>query len=72
MSDDAKVKLETLRCRRTGQMFSTAEHATCPYCTADAATIAKTGRYEQFCDYQAGVDPVHFGFPDDATRTKSG
>lgn len=72
MSDDAHVKLRTLRCRRTGQMFSAAEHSRCPYCTADAKTIETTPEYEQFCDYQAGVDPVHFGFPDDATRNKSG
>lgn len=72
MEHDPHVKLETLKCRRTGQMFSAAEHARCPYCSADAATIAKTGDYQQFCGYEPGVDPVHFGFIDEATRNKSG
>lgn len=67
-----KLKLETLKCRRTGRMFSADEHARCPYCSADAATIAATGDYTEFCDYQAGVDPVHFGFPDDTSRNRDG
>ncbi|MBK7580527.1 MAG: hypothetical protein IPI67_10015 [Myxococcales bacterium] len=76
MPDDphtkSKVRLETLRCRRTGQMFSADEHARCPYCAASAETIAASGDYTQFCDYQPNVDPVHFGFPDDTSRNKGG
>lgn len=68
----ARVKLELLRCRRTGQMFSAKEHAVCPYCSADAETIAKSGDYTRFCEYQAGVDPIHFGFPDAMTRNTRG
>jgi len=72
MQDDReakpKVRLQTLRCRRTGLMFSPEEHAICPYCSADAKTIAATGDPDQFCEYKAGIDPIHFGFPDDTSR----
>ncbi len=74
MSDDShgKVKLELLKCRRTGQMFSSAEHERCPYCSADAATIERSGNYLEFCEYEAGVDPVNFGFPGDTSRNRTG
>jgi hypothetical protein len=68
---DKHLRLEQLRCRRTGQMYSVAEHAECPYCAEAADVIRKTGRHEDFCDYKPGEDPVSFGFPTDTSRNKS-
>ncbi|MCA9592026.1 MAG: hypothetical protein KC776_01910 [Myxococcales bacterium] len=62
------VRLETLRCRRTGEMYSVDEHEQCPYCSADAEAIRKSGKHEDFCDFCPGTDPVSFGFPSDTSR----
>ena len=72
--DDAKshVKLIELRCRRTGRMYTVAEHVVCPYCSGDASTIETSGDYKAFCEFEAGVDPVQFGFPDSTTRNDGG
>lgn len=67
-----KVNLRTLRCRRTGQVLSVEEHAECPYCSGNEATIRRTGQYKDFCEFRPGEDPVNFGFPPDSTRTKHG
>jgi hypothetical protein len=78
MSQDPKpeplprMRIKKLRCRRTGQMFTVAEHAECPYCFSDSDTIAKGGTYESFCEFHPGKDPVNFGFPPDSTRTEEG
>ena len=67
-----KMKVKTLRCRRTGQMFSVAEHVECPYCYGDEGTIEKGGEYEDFCEFRAGEDPINFGFPPDSSRNQQG
>ena len=67
-----KVKVKTLRCRRTGQMFTVAQHVECPYCSAHEATIEGGSAYDAFCEFRQGKDPVSFGFPPDSTRTQHG
>lgn len=67
----AKVRLKTLRCRRTGQMLTPHEHHECPYCFGVEEEIGKGG-YEAFCDYEEGKDPISFGFPPDNTRMLKG
>lgn len=66
------MTLKELRCRRTGQMFTTEQHAECPYCFASIETIEEGGEYERFCGYDAEKDPISFGFPPDSTRTQRG
>lgn len=66
------MKVKKLRCRRTGQMFTVAEHVECPYCFGEDATIEKGGDYKDFCEFQQGKDPINFGFPPDSTRTQRG
>ena len=39
----------------------------CPYCFGQRQDMA-SGRYETFCDWQPGRDPVRFGFPPDVRR----
>ena len=68
----AHVRLKLLRCRRTGEMYAVAKHAECPYCSGDAETVARDGRYENFCEFEVGKDAVHFGFPEDSVRNKKG
>ena len=78
MTDDRKpanesvVPLQKLvRCRRTGRDFDLCEHQKCPYCFGTAEEIA-TRRYEKFCDFKPGVDPVCYGFPGDTSRDLHG
>ncbi len=73
MSDDSKpkLKLEQLRCRRTGLMYSLAEHRVCPYCS-DAKKLESGASYDEFCDFDAEHDPVNFGFPPGASRFTHG
>jgi hypothetical protein len=66
------MRLKTLRCRRTGQMFDVPTHARCPYCFADEDTIAKGGQYEDFCGFDPEKDPINFGFRHDSTRNENG
>jgi len=65
------VRLKRLLCRRTGEQVDLREHERCPYCFGRLADV-ETGRHEAFCGYRAGVDPVHFGFPDEARRFEQG
>jgi hypothetical protein len=67
-----KLKLKELRCRRTGRMYAVAEHVVCPYCSGDAAVIEAGGDYDRFCEFEAGQDPVQFGFPADISRNERG
>ena len=67
-----EMKVKKLRCRRTGQMFSVAEHVQCPYCYGEDKTIEGGGDYPEFCEFKEGEDPINFGFPPDSTRTQSG
>ena len=55
-------RLKLLRCRRTGRWIGAAEHCRCPYCFGDEAELER-GRYERFCDFHPGQDPVCFGLP---------
>ena len=66
------MRVKTLRCRRTGQMFDVPTHAQCPYCYADDDTIATRGTYEDFCDFDPEKDPTNFGFRPDSSRNEHG
>jgi len=61
----------TVRCRRTGQDYEPAEHVRCPYCFGSEEDVAR-GDPARFCDYEPGVDPVSFGFPEESTRLRNG
>ena len=67
-----KFKVKKLKCRRTGQMFTVAEHVECPYCSGDEATIESGKPYDEFCEFQRDKDPINFGFPPDSTRNRKG
>jgi hypothetical protein len=58
-------------CRRLNVARTTAEHRSCPYCFGEAADVA-AGDHGLFCDYQPGIDPVCFGFPDGSERIARG
>lgn len=60
-----------VHCRRTGEKYSATEHEKCPYCFGNKAEIAP-GEHQQFCGYDEKKDPIHFGFPDDTQRQRSG
>lgn len=70
-AQDLEYRVLRLLCRRTGQMVPPAEHEHCPYCFGSAADVAH-GTHERFCGYDPARDPVHFGFPDEATRDVEG
>ena len=76
MPDDPKsdthVRQQSLRCRRTGRIYDVEEHVQCPYCSADAETIEKSGSYDDFCEFRPGEDPVNFGFKPDTDRFRHG
>ena len=67
----SEVRLKALRCRRTGEQVDLDEHASCPYCFGRMPVIER-GDHRGFCDYRPEVDPIHFGFPPDAARHRSG
>ena len=67
----AKVRLKTLRCRRTGQMLTPHQHHQCPYCLSAEEDVGKGG-YETFCDFRASKDPISFGFPPDNVHMLKG
>ena len=46
-------------------------HEACPYCFGDRRAI-QMGDRRCFCDFQKGVDPVHFGFPETHGRHLQG
>ncbi len=54
-------------CRRTEQELPVGEHQRCPYCYGQEGEIV-SGEHKTFCDFRPGVDPIHFGFPEDAGR----
>ncbi len=66
------VRNKVLRCRRTGQIFNVAQHEVCLYCSGDAKTIENAHKYEDFCEFRPGVDPINFGFPLDSSRVQHG
>lgn len=69
--DASDARLKALACRRTGEQVAVDEHAHCPYCFGCMSEIER-GEYRRFCDYRGGVDPIHFGFPADTLRDRSG
>jgi hypothetical protein len=64
-------RLRELRCRRVDRRITPEEHSTCPYCFGRLSAV-ESGRYERFCDYRPGVDPIVFGFPDETDRERRG
>ncbi|MBI1852795.1 MAG: hypothetical protein HYR85_20840 [Planctomycetes bacterium] len=56
-----------IHCMRVDAMRTIAEHLECPYCSGSAADIA-WGDHKYFCEFRPGVDPIHFGFPEDRGR----
>jgi hypothetical protein len=50
-------------CPRVGSARGADEHLACPYCFGREAEVG-TGERAKFCDYEPGVDPVCFGFPE--------
>jgi hypothetical protein len=68
----ARAVVKWLRCRRTGQMRTVAEHAACPYCWGKVEDIGRGAPYAAFCDYDAARDPIHFGFRLDSSRYRHG
>lgn len=61
----------SVHCPRLAKDRTAEEHAGCPYCFGKASDVAP-GERARFCDFQAGSDPVTFGFPDDTTRNRAG
>ena len=64
-------RLVRLHCRRVERQLEPAEHARCPYCFGPLEEIEQ-GRYECFCDFHPGRDPIRFGFPEGASRYELG
>ncbi len=60
-----------IKCRRTGQTYDLTTCKRCPYCFGDN-TDGENADRASFCDFHAGGDPVHFGFPGNDTRTDRG
>lgn len=54
-------------CRRVQRELPVQEHRRCPYCLGKEQDIAE-GDHRTFCDFRPGVDPIHFGFPEDRGR----
>jgi hypothetical protein len=61
------LRLKQLRCRRLARLVDLEEHESCPYCFGHRKELL-TGRYETFCDWQPGRDPIQFGFPPGTRR----
>lgn len=49
-------------CRRLGVPRAVREHLTCPYCFGRTADVL-TADPRCFCDWDAGHDPLIYGFP---------
>lgn len=60
-----------ITCRRLNVTRSVEEHLACAYCFGKEADVAE-GRPQRFCDFQPGVDPVCFGFPEQSERLMRG
>ena len=58
-------------CRRLDVERSPEEHLSCAYCFGKVADVAG-GEHARFCDYEPGVDPISFGFPDGSERLTRG
>jgi hypothetical protein len=69
---EPQARVRELRCRRTGQMYTVPQHVRCPYCFGDEKRLRAGAGHDEFCDYEPGVDPIVFGFPQDGRRERSG
>jgi hypothetical protein len=49
-------------CKRLHQLRDVREHLACPYCFGAASDVL-SGDRGRFCDFDAALDPVVFGFP---------
>ncbi len=54
-------------CRRVERDLPLDEHRRCPYCLGAKEDILSE-EHDAFCDFRPGVDPIHFGFPEDRGR----
>jgi len=70
-ADDDKPSAEQVHCRRLATLRTVEEHLGCPYCFGKRADV-EGGDRGAFCDYQPGVDPVTFGFPENSGRMRNG
>lgn len=59
-----------LQCRRVERSYRVEEHLRCPYCFGKREDI-RAGHYECFCDFEPGVDPIVFGFPETHGRWRA-
>ncbi len=69
--ETCQVRLTRLLCKRTGEQYDLQEHQRCPYCWGGRERLER-GRHADFCDYDPERDPVHFGFPAETARHRSG
>ena len=67
-----EFRIKLLRCRRTNQLLSPAEHTDCRYCFGTEEEIEHGGSYTKFCDYRPGVDPEGAAHPSELSRYSSG
>lgn len=58
-------------CPRIDGARTVEDHLACRYCFGTAAEVA-TGRRPAFCNYEPGVDPICFGFPETSSRLLRG
>jgi hypothetical protein len=70
-TDQASEPSRHVVCRRLNAERSSEEHLACAYCFGKAADVA-AGDKARFCDYQPGVDPICFGFPEGSERIERG
>lgn len=61
-SPEKPSKLEP--CPRLSRARGADEHLACLYCFGREEDVS-TGVRARYCDYQPGVDPICFGFPED-------
>jgi len=62
---------EPVPCRRLDATRTVAEHLECPYCFGRADDV-QPAQWERFCDFDAQVDPICFGFPSTHGRLSRG
>jgi hypothetical protein len=68
LEEEPKYRIKLLRCRRTNELVSPADHTDCRYCFGTEQQIEQGGDYSRFCDYRSGVDPEGAEHPAEAGR----
>lgn len=71
LGDWPETPPDTVLCRRVMRPVRVTEHERCAYCFGRRADV-ESGRHGAFCDYHAGKDPIHFGFPPGEVRFEHG